>query len=523
MSVSRKIISNTAHYAFGRVWIIGVNLFLTPLILSYLGSEQFAIWVLFWSFSTYFMFMDLGLGVSLARDVASSTAAPNADELNEAFNTVFVFFCALGVACLILAWTMTPWVLDVLKVSPDMYPVALDMAHWGVLVFVLIGIAQVVIALLRGFQRFDQVNKVALLVSFPNVLAVYLVLDAGFGLLGLLWVTTGIYALQAVLLIHRAYCVFPELRFGLQRFSWSHLRKMLPFGMRIQISRFADLASFQADKILLALLVPVSFVTMYDLGAKVASLIRDLPYALTSAVFPAAAEMHGRKDFDQLWLLYDRGSKYLLVTTLPMLCGLWLTAPMLIGLWLGNVSEYVYQAVLILSFAYWVVISLAMVFNVSTGMGWSRPIMQSALLQAFGNIGLSFVLILQFGFAGALYGTASAILLANTILYVRFCRHFDRSVRAELRRFWLVGRANILPVVCCLLYVGWVDTILSEGDRMQSLLCLSGAVFMYAVTYALSMRWLRLFDATDEKLLGRYLPMITWLIPSKAEARGDSQ
>ncbi|HKJ84036.1 MAG TPA: oligosaccharide flippase family protein [Mariprofundaceae bacterium] len=520
MSTSRKIISNSAYYAIGRIWMIGVNLVLTPLILSYLGTEQFAVWALFWAFSTYFIFMDMGLGVSLTRDVAMSSSELETVYVNEAFNTVLVFFCMLGAVCLLLAWVLTPWLLEVLHVSKDMSGTVLNMAHWGVLVFVLIGIVQTLTSFMYGFQRFDLVNKATLIVSVPNVLGAYLVLQAGLGILGLLWLMVVVYALKVLLLAIWARRVFPEFEFGFHYVSWRHFRTMLPLGVRVQVSRFADLASFQADKILLALLVPVSFVTMYDLGAKVAMLIRDLPYALTSPVFPAASEMHGRQDFEQLWLLYDRGSKYLLVATLPMLFGMWLTAPLVIGLWLGYVSPLVYQAVLLLSFAYWVIISVAMVFSVSTAIGWAKPIMQSALLQAFGNISLSFVLIMKFGFSGALYGTVIAITLANTILYFRFCRHFDRSVRNEWRRFWHVARANIAPVLCCLPYIGWVDTVLTEGDRLQSLMYLLGAVLIYVAAYAVSIRLLGLFDKTDERLLGGYFPAIRWFVAHGKPAGG---
>ncbi len=514
MTYSKKIMSNTAYHAAGRVWQIAVVLFLTPLILSYLGDEQFALWALFWTFSTYFMFMDFGLGISLVRETAQCSSKGEHLVISQALNSLLLFYMLLGAIALLFAWFASPEIIKRLNVSNEMAGIVLEMLHWGVFIFVLIGLVNTLAALLRGLQRYDLITKAMFFVSVPNLLGTYLILELGFGIVGLLWVVTAIYLLQLLLLLFYSKRVMPKLVFGVKLISWHVIKEMLPFGARLQVSKFAELASYQTDKILLALLMPVQFVTMYDLGAKIASLMRDLPYSLTSAVFPAASEMHGQDDFKRLWQMYDIGSKYLLVTTLPMLFGLWLTAHLIIGMWLGFVSEYVYQSVLILSSAYWMVVSLAMSFSVGTGMGWSKPVMQSSILQAVVNVLLSYWLIQALGFIGALCGTAIAITVANTILYYRFCRHFERSIKVEVSRLWLVIKGNIPAVIACGLFVFMGDQWLEWGDRFMSILLFVGAVIVYVVTYLLSLRIFQVFDREDLRLLEGKVPMIRWLVIS---------
>ncbi len=512
MSIAAKLIKNTAYHTAGRAWQIAVNLFLTPLILSYLGDKKFAIWALFWTFSAYFMFMDFGLGVSLVRETSLNYTKGKYRIINQALSSLILFYLLLGTITFIIIWQITPWLIERLSISNEMTPIVFDILHWGVPVFILVGLVNTFAALLRGFQCYDKITIAMLVASVPNVLGSYLVLDNGFGIAGLIWVIAGVYLFQTLLMLYFSKKLMPELAIGLNLVSWHIFKKMFPLGARIQVSKLAELASYQTDKILLAFFLPMSFVTMYDLGAKVASLMRDLPYALTSAVFPAASEMHGQEDFDKLWQMYDRGSKYMLIATLPMLFGLWLTAHLVIGLWLGYVSEYVYQSVLILSFAYWVVISLAMIFSVGTGMGWSRPIMQSALLQAFLNIILSFWLIHSLGFIGALYGTLIAISVANGILYFRFCRHFERSMMTEIARLWLIVKGNIPAVIACGLFIWWGNQWLTWGERLPSFLLFMGAVVIYMVTYVLTLRIFGVLDSEDLRLLEGRLPMIKWLV-----------
>jgi len=517
MSVAAKLIRNTTYHTAGRAWQIAVNLFLTPLILSYLGDEKFAVWALFWTSSAYFMFMDFGLGVSLVRETSRNHAKGKHLIINQALSSLLFVYLLLGTMSLAIIWQISPWLIERLHVSEAMTPIVSDILHWGIPVFVLIGLVNTFAALLRGLQSYDKITMAMLMASIPNVLGTYLVLDNGFGITGLIWVVAGVYLFQAILMLSSSKKLVPELKIGFNLVSWHILKEMFPFGARIQVSRLAELASYQTDKILLAFFLPMSFVTMYDLGAKLASLMRDLPYALTSAVFPAASEMHGQEHFDKLWQMYDRGSKYMLLATVPMLFGLWLTAHLLIGMWLGHVSEYVYQSVLILSLAYWVVISLAMVFSVGTGMGWSRPIMQSALLQAFLNIILSFWLIHALGFIGALDGTLIAISVANGILYFRFCRHFERSIMVEVGRLWLVVKGNFPAVIACGLFIWWSNQWFVWGERLPSLLLFMGAVVIYIVTYVLSLRIFNVLDSEDLRLLEGRLPMIRWLIAQPEE------
>ncbi|MGH2361724.1 MAG: lipopolysaccharide biosynthesis protein, partial [bacterium] len=58
---------NTAYNAVGRLWLIGTNLLLAPLLLSYLGQDRFGVWVLYWSLLQYCLLLDMGLGSSLVK------------------------------------------------------------------------------------------------------------------------------------------------------------------------------------------------------------------------------------------------------------------------------------------------------------------------------------------------------------------------------------------------------------------------------------------------------------------------
>jgi len=404
------------------------------------------------------------------------------------------------------------WLLPVAGVRDVIQQDMVHLVTWGPLVFLLIALFRVFDAVLRGLQRFDLILGVTLATSVVNVLGTYLMLRLGLGVLGLMWATVASYAFQLLALYGLTRRTLPQLSTCHHHFNRKLLTSMLPLGARIQVAKIAELASYQTDKLLLALLMPLSFVTFYDLGSKIAAMMRDGVYTFTTAIFPVASQIQASGDHERLWLLYERGSKYLLMFSLSSLALLLLTAPMLIGAWLGHVSPQVYQAVLVLGVAYWVIVSMAMVFNVGTALDWSKPIMRGSVLQAVLNVGLSALLISQIGFMGALWGTLIAVLLSKIYVMRCFYRDFERSVFHDSRLFLHVLLCNMPAVVVSIPLVKWLGEVADFHQRSEAAAAWGASVLVYFGVYLVSIRLFRLLDAKDMEMLGGYIPGMRYLV-----------
>ncbi len=506
--IADRILKNTAHNAIGRFWLIFVNLFLTPLILSYLGNDKFALWALFWTFSTWFSFMDLGIGSSVIREVASLSVGNDDDAINTTLLSALAFNLTVGLVLLVIVWVLADWLVSMIHVGDALRGDALTLAHIGPVAFVLIGLMSIFDAFLRGMQRFSLIVIASVLVSFINASTVWLVLHYGYGIHGLVLAVTFVYLVQLVFLAWFSKLVFPGMAFRLSHLNLARIRQMLPFGLHLQVSRLAELASFQTDKIILAVLTPLAYVTSYDLGAKIALLLRDAPYMLISAIFPAISQMHAVNDQRGIWLVYERGSKYLWMTSTPLFIGMCITAPFVIELWLGHVSPHVYHAVLILGLGYWGSVNTAVVYNIAIGVGWSQPVMRLAIMQAVANLALSWILAATMGYPGVLCGTAFTLFATSALLYLQFCHHFDRSRRRDLWQFLRVLSANVPPAVLCLGYLYISGHWGMPASRMDAAVPLIVCMSIYGLLYPVFIRVVRLLDATDMEWLGSYCPGI---------------
>ena len=503
---SRRILANTAFNTAGRVWMLLVNLLLTPLILSYLGDKRFALWALFWTLQTWVAFTDLGIGVSVVRIVAGLASKMHRTKLNSTLCSALAFNFSVAFLVLLLSWLLAGEFVTRLHVGVQLQGDALMIALLGPVVLVLLALITVLDCFLRGFQRYDLINLVAVAVSVINAVGVWIALYFGYGITGLLVATIVVYLAQVSALAVLAKRVFPGMRLHLRYISLRRLLRMMPFGLHLQAGRLAELASYQADKIILAIFTPLYFVTTYDLGSKVATILRQIPYLLTSAIFPVISQLHSDRDFDRLWTIYSRGSKYLWMVSTPLFFGLSLTAPLVIQAWLGYVAPDVHRAVLLLGFGFWCSVNLSVAYNVGTGMGWSKPVMHLSLVQAAANLVLSWWLVSVAGYPGVLYATASTLMVTSALFYWRFCKEFGRDLFVDLRLFLRVLTANAVPAAALLL---WLDGTGIDGgyaSRWAVLPPLSACVVIYVVLYLVAIRLLKLLDGADRAWLGRFCP-----------------
>jgi len=512
MSAANRILNNTLYNVAGRVWVLLVNFLLTPIILSYLGTERFAIWALFWAFSNYLMLIDFGLASSFHKRVAEIAHQQRTLDMNYAFNTTLFFYLSIGIIVVIIAWSFGPWLIQLANISDTIKPDVHTVILWGAPIFFLIGVLHVFDAFFRGNQKFDFINAGMVFVSTINIIAICAVLKLGWGMNGLLGSTAFVYCSQIVLYWFLSLRIFPGMRVSTRYFHYPTLRRLLPFGTKMQISMIAEIISMQIDKVLLAYFVPLKFVTFYDLGAKISTILTDVPYSLTAALFPATVKEYSDESHARLKKIYKKGNKYLFTITVPMLIGVLLTAHLIIGAWLGQVSVDVRRAAMFLSGSYWIMANMSIVFIVATAGGWAMRIMQGAVIQAVLNIVLSWLLIWQFGFEGALVGTMVSVGISQIYVLVGFYRDFEYSIREDAITFYRALAVNTPATLICYGFIAWANHWIAEGQRIDSFIALITAVFIYVVVYLASIRFFRYFDVEDSNLLKQHIPVMSWLV-----------
>jgi len=438
---SRTVIRNTFFNNVGYVWQLVVSLLLTPFIIHRIGMEQFGIWVLLEVIVTYLSLLDFtGIGGAFVKYVAEFHAKQDFKNCNSVINLGWAYYTFFWLIMAFLVILLRKPILNLFKFPADLFN-TVSIVFLGILLISLIrGSLAVFRSVLLGLQRMDITNLIAILASVVNAVGVILFLSLGFGLKGLVMSGIIVAVFTTILQTILAYKAFPQMRFRPFSFNREIFKKTFVYGINIRIASISELINTHVDKIFLGYFLNTTLIGSYELGAKIAKIARSFPEQLLPAILPASSELQALDDRENLQKLYTRGSKYLCLITFPLAFFIIAHAPLIMTFWMGNRTFQGFPesalALQLLSVGYVFVLLASMGRLIARGMGIPQYEMRSSVIIVILNISLSIILILNFGFIGALIGTSLSGIIGSTYFFYSFNRRLKESVFRILRKIF---------------------------------------------------------------------------------------
>ncbi|MCR4289770.1 MAG: oligosaccharide flippase family protein [Candidatus Scalindua sp.] len=503
-ATSKKLIKNTIFSSVGRFWGYFLGFLITPYIVHKIGIERFGVWAIANTAIHFFLFLDLGIGSSFVKYIAEYNTKKDYKMINQVINTGLIFSLVFCFCVFLISMLLKNFAMTLLKFSPELYGDVL-IAFLGVLtVFIINYIFTVFKSTLYGLQRMDIVNIIYVIVSIPGTVGLVLFLSLGFGLNGLIYNSIIVAVVTVLSYAICAYRLLPQMVFGLRFVNRKMFKKLWNFGFKVQIAGFSEFINFSLDKLLLGYFMNVTMVAFYQLGSRIASTACSIPSALLPAVEPASSELDAAEDARALNNLYTRGTKYAVFLAFPLSLFVITNALPIMHFWMGKAGyEKSAMAIQILTIGYSFVLVNSIGRLMARGMGVPQFEMVSALIILGLNILLSVVLIILFGFNGALIGSSVSAVIGSLFFMNRFHKHIKRTITS------FFGDVYLKPIIACVfafpppLVIGFLFHILgfSPSGRVGFLiyLGLKGSVFSGA--YLLCIFVLKYFDEYDMNVL----------------------
>jgi O-antigen/teichoic acid export membrane protein len=432
IGIAQKIIRNTKFNALGRVWDIGIHLFLTPYIILRIGADRYGVFAIVSVLTGYFTLIDLGVGDSFLKYFSEYLAKNDNRRINEVANTGFVFYSLIGCFILAIVFPLTGKFLDFFSIESAMYLESLFAIRMGFIILVFSSVFGVFSYLLLGLQRMDVTNGISIALSVPHIIGAIIFLEMGFGLKGLM-INNAISAF----LIGFANFVFSKklcegLSFNPVRFyARSMLLRLIRFGYKLKVMHFAHLIIRSLDKLLIGHFLTIGLVTYYHLGSTIAYKAQTLPYIITSALLPAFGEIYFKKGKEKLIEGYLRGSKYMAILVAPFFIFIIASARNLLTLWMGPGYETSVFILRILSVGFLAYCLTWVTKPVLKTMEKHIYQMYADIIIVILNVVFSTILILKYGIKGVVFGTTIALAVGSVFLVIQF----HRIVRIALFRF----------------------------------------------------------------------------------------
>ncbi len=436
---------------------LGLGFVLTPIIISYLGTEDYGLWLLVAAVAGYFSLFDLGLKRTLIHETAVRRARGEEDQIRESLGSFTIAFTALG-SVIMLATVALALVMSDLFTVPD--------GKEGTAQFLLLLVggawaiqfpSNVALGVLLGYERYDAANGIDTLVRLVEgtLSGTALILGAGLEALAIIMFCTELA--KTVARVAYTAAAIPAFRISRRSFHLIRLRETSKRNLSFFVGSANSVINNRADLLIIGAFLPLSAVGVYGVGLRLIQLGRALSIQVNEVLVPMASRLASEPQ--------DRGEVSSVLIDVTRISGGLMTAFALmfilfgdsfLDLWIGPEVRDAYVPLVILSVAS--VIILTQDFS-------ARLLLASELHRAYAalsvgvmvsNLTLTVILVQELELLGVALGTLIPFSLEGVISLGLGCR------LAQLSPLRLL-RAGILPFLLVAVLAGL------EGHALRAL------------------------------------------------------
>ena len=469
---------------YGATLVTGLStLLVTPLLLHYLGTSDYAVWALAVVLTGYVNLSDLGISNATTKLVAEQAAA-NPDQITNAVSTNFFALCALSIVAIIAG-------LGLSIAAPHFLILPRGVRSDAVITIAILA-ASVGLTLpvgayygvLSGLQRYDLIAVCNSVGGFLRVVATVLVLLAGGGLIDLALTVSAVGVVSTLLpavLVHR---IVPGLHVRLRHAERARLRRTISLSIGYMAQSLSAVIGLDIDLLVVGVLIGVKGVALYSVGATFGLVADKAVGPLQQVFFPhASAVSVGPDATSRLRGVLIDGTRMVLALAMPVSLFLIFLASPAIHAWVGPGYGVSAQVVVVIGFTTIFSSMNSAAWQLIAGLGRVRLAALISIADALVNLVVSISLAKLLGPVGVALGTLVGVIVVNLPLIISFTvRIVDVSVLTLVRRA-LVPHLVPTLVTAALLAGAYV---VIPGAILPVVLAAAGAFLVYQGVY---LRW----------------------------------
>lgn len=313
-----------------------VGLATVPTIIHGLGTERFGLLGLTWALLSALSVFDLGLGRAVTKFVAEALGRGDVRRIPGILWPAVVGQLVFGTLGGGILASIAPFlVAHFLNVAPQMEGEA-------ILVFRVLALTLPVVLMAFSFQgALEAAQRFGLLTGIRTIAnsSAFLVPLAGVLLhwslprimAGLLLVRVLVLAAQVLACIR----ILPIMG-GPVAFDRNGLRPLLTFGGWVTVSGLVALILTSADRLAIGNLLTMTALAYYTVPMELISRMGVIAGGMAMVLFPAFSTLGGAQDRGRLTLLFNRSTKYVVLTMAPIYGLVAVFAPDILTVWLGR-------------------------------------------------------------------------------------------------------------------------------------------------------------------------------------------
>jgi O-antigen/teichoic acid export membrane protein len=336
----RRVLLSAGASALAKVASLAVILLTVPMLLDYLGTERFGVWITITAFPALLAFSDLGIGNGLLTAVSRASGRGDIGELRDQVSSgmaamlavALLLIAVLGAALLVIPWAAllnvhTP------EAARELAP-AVAALGLGVAAAIPAGVAGRV---QTGLQQGFAVSLFQVAGSIVSLAGLVAGVHAGLGLPWLVATSVGgplLAALCNSLLFFGLWR--PDLRPALAHASTRTLRELLRLGLLFFLLQAAMAVGMSTDNLILSHFLGAQAVAQYAIPAKLFGLVSIAMAMAVTPLWPAYGEAAARGDRAWINRTVLRSMRFALVGGAAGIAVLALAMPTVLAHWVDG-------------------------------------------------------------------------------------------------------------------------------------------------------------------------------------------
>lgn len=406
MSEKRRIVVNTLANGTAQFASMLSALIFMPFLIKGFGTVDYGLYLLVSSISGYSGLLDLGVGASVVKMTAESSARGDARETGRIVSSAVAFFTLVGIVSalvmLALGANAGSWfrvTSDGARLLTNLFLVAAVWSLWS-------WPSGTAGAVLAGFQRYTQSAMVALATVLGNVAVTIAVLMTGQGPLALIVGNYAVSLLTGLVQLWLARRALGGTPLSFRLVDRSSFKSIFSFAWAVFVIQICTVILYQqTDRLILGIFIGAAAVALYEAAGKFQGLVSQLTTFTVSAVMPMASQLGAEGRQESLRQLFLRGTKYSLMLLSPVVIVLVVVAKPLLNEWLGPAFAAQSVAAQLLISHQLLTGGTAVGDSMIIGLGQLPKRVPYVVVVALLNLSISLLLVQRLGILGVVIGT----------------------------------------------------------------------------------------------------------------------
>jgi len=428
-----KVVHNSLWNIGGWIVTFLIGFITTPILIYFLGKDQYGLMTLLISIVTPLGLLDFGIGEATIKYIAENIGRDDYGQTGRYLRSTFLFNLCVGfLGGVVIVLLSGFFVTSVFNVPSDNQDLARNCLYWIGVSWVVMQIRQTFTGVVMALQHYGLLN-------IGNIITNLITIAAGLGVLfwgGNLLDFVRIQAIGATLTALGWFIVAQRLLPNISFFphlDLSSFQKTLGFGLWQMLNRLGGILAHQSERWLLGVLLPLSTVGFYSVGIQVVGVIYLAAYKTGEVLFPAVSRMQGELRDEEAARLVVQANWVITALAISCFVPLIVFAHDLLLLWVGPDFAMNTSGLLrVLAFGSAASCLFAIPSFYLLGIGKSKWLAGMSFVQGIITLGVAALLIPRVGLAGAGWGATSSTTVHVTVLILMWKRIFRSWIPARV-------------------------------------------------------------------------------------------